>query len=158
MDHDVNKNKLLFIKSLLFEMSCDQVSSDADEETTKSSSISDNKHIEDFDLLDVLTFLSEIGVPEYRDAFFKQGIDGELLVTLDDEDLLYVPVLDKDHRQYILNKIAEYRQIYPKFEKTPEECAFLRVTEWLRENAEYLPIQIRSNPREPIRHVAQNTQ
>lgn len=100
-----------------------------------------SKPLLDYDVLDVAVFLTEIGLPQYSQLFFEQGIDGELLVDLDDDDLVYVPVDDKDHRQYILNKVAEYNLKKPEPPMTKLECVLFKVSTWIAENAEYLPLR-----------------
>lgn len=54
-------------------------------------------------LLQILKVLDAIGLPQYKDAFAREAIDGELFTCLDDETLAEeLEISSKIHRARIL--------------------------------------------------------
>jgi hypothetical protein len=71
----------------------------------------------------------------------SQCVNGDILVDLDDVDLTLLPIDNLSHRAHILKMISRYRRgLKSKKNITPDGMAVLRVTEWLTENSEFIPL------------------
>mmetsp|Transcript_20992 Transcript_20992/g.59053 ORF Transcript_20992/g.59053 Transcript_20992/m.59053 type:complete len:766 (-) Transcript_20992:219-2516(-) len=58
---------------------------------------------------DVSNWLASIGLDRYRDLFFYNEIDGEMLLDIDDDDLLALPIERLGDRKKILRRLKEHR-------------------------------------------------
>lgn len=72
----------------------------------------------------------------------SQGVNGDILVDLDDVDLTLLPIDNLSHRVHILKMISRYRRGLRSKNKdlTPDDLAVLRVSEWLSENSDFMPL------------------
>ena len=59
---------------------------------------------------DVCEWLKKIGMSQYADKFEEEGVDGELLVELDKEDLPDLGVEKPLHQKKLLLKIKELKK------------------------------------------------
>eukprot|EP00008_Paramoeba_atlantica_P009096 CAMPEP_0201480072 /NCGR_PEP_ID=MMETSP0151_2-20130828/4645_1 /ASSEMBLY_ACC=CAM_ASM_000257 /TAXON_ID=200890 /ORGANISM="Paramoeba atlantica, Strain 621/1 / CCAP 1560/9" /LENGTH=773 /DNA_ID=CAMNT_0047861825 /DNA_START=60 /DNA_END=2381 /DNA_ORIENTATION=+ len=64
------------------------------------------KSLEDWNVRDVGNWLKYNKLSEYQEVFFFNEIDGEMLVDLDEDDLLALPIDKIAHRKKILRKLA----------------------------------------------------
>ena len=58
-----------------------------------------------WDVREVGLWLDSIGLSRYRDAFFFNEIDGEMLADIDEDDLIAIPIERLGHRKKILRRI-----------------------------------------------------
>ncbi|CAK64142.1 unnamed protein product (macronuclear) [Paramecium tetraurelia] len=74
------------------------------------------KHMQEWQLEEVCTWLDTLQLGEYKDEFIKNQMTGKTLYALNDNDLkqdLGISVLG--HRKKILQSIEEYKKYYVKF-------------------------------------------
>ena len=62
-----------------------------------------------WDVREVGLWLDSIGLSRYRDAFFFNEIDGEMLQDIDEDDLIAIPIERLGHRKKILRRINMLR-------------------------------------------------
>eukprot|EP00008_Paramoeba_atlantica_P015585 CAMPEP_0201475544 /NCGR_PEP_ID=MMETSP0151_2-20130828/948_1 /ASSEMBLY_ACC=CAM_ASM_000257 /TAXON_ID=200890 /ORGANISM="Paramoeba atlantica, Strain 621/1 / CCAP 1560/9" /LENGTH=732 /DNA_ID=CAMNT_0047855665 /DNA_START=72 /DNA_END=2270 /DNA_ORIENTATION=+ len=68
-----------------------------------------NKNIADWDVVEVGLWLNSINLSQYRDVFFFNEVDGEMLADIDEDDLIAIPIERMGHRKKILRKVATLR-------------------------------------------------
>ena len=69
----------------------------------------DNKKIQDWDVVEVGLWLNSINLSQYRDVFFFNEVDGEMLADIDEDDLIAIPIERMGHRKKILRKVQVMR-------------------------------------------------
>ena len=62
-----------------------------------------------WDVREVGLWLDSIGLSRYRDTFFFNEIDGEMLADIDEDDLIAIPIERLGHRKKILRRINMLR-------------------------------------------------
>ena len=67
------------------------------------------KEITQWTAHEVGMWLSSVGLDKYRNVFFYNEIDGEMLLDIDDDDLLALPIERLGDRKKILRKVNEVR-------------------------------------------------
>ena len=67
-----------------------------------------------------------------------QGVDGPILVSLDEDDLLCLPIHDSVHRKILLAEIEKRKKVPPSVVALSRESKSIsQVDEWLKENASF---------------------
>eukprot|EP00008_Paramoeba_atlantica_P012438 CAMPEP_0201479960 /NCGR_PEP_ID=MMETSP0151_2-20130828/4574_1 /ASSEMBLY_ACC=CAM_ASM_000257 /TAXON_ID=200890 /ORGANISM="Paramoeba atlantica, Strain 621/1 / CCAP 1560/9" /LENGTH=759 /DNA_ID=CAMNT_0047861689 /DNA_START=138 /DNA_END=2417 /DNA_ORIENTATION=+ len=93
-----------------------------------------------WDCIEVLMFISSIGLPQYQEIFMSQGVDGEILEFIDDLDLLSLPIENTEHRKLILSQ-REIAHNYSQKSLTSisrKKKSVSIVDAWIHENAQYI--------------------
>ena len=62
----------------------------------------ETKKLVEWSIDEVGLFLCSISLPQYKDVFYFNEVDGEMLSTVDEEDLLVLPIERMGHRKKIL--------------------------------------------------------
>ena len=65
----------------------------------------ESKRIQDWDVVEVGLWLNSIDLAQYRDVFFFNEVDGEMLADIDEDDLIAIPIERMGHRKKILRKV-----------------------------------------------------
>ena len=63
----------------------------------------------DWDVREVGKWLESFDLGRYRDAFFYNEIDGEMLADIDEDDLIAIPIERLGHRKKIMRRLATLR-------------------------------------------------
>lgn len=82
-----------------------------DPKSLSSASAVTEKDISEWTVHDVGIWLASINLGKYRDVFFYNEIDGEMLVDIDDDDLLALPIERLGDRKKIIRRLNEYRGV-----------------------------------------------
>ena len=69
----------------------------------------ESKRIQDWDVVEVGLWLNSINLSQYRDVFFFNEVDGEMLADIDEDDLIAIPIERMGHRKKILRKVQVMR-------------------------------------------------
>jgi PAS domain S-box-containing protein len=70
----------------------------------------ETKKIQDWDVVEVGLWLNSINLSQYRDVFFFNEVDGEMLADIDEDDLIAIPIERMGHRKKILRKVQMVRE------------------------------------------------
>ena len=69
----------------------------------------ETKRIQEWDVVEVGLWLNSIDLAQYRDVFFFNEVDGEMLADIDEDDLIAIPIERMGHRKKILRKVQMFR-------------------------------------------------
>mmetsp|Transcript_11712 Transcript_11712/g.17752 ORF Transcript_11712/g.17752 Transcript_11712/m.17752 type:complete len:737 (-) Transcript_11712:97-2307(-) len=65
----------------------------------------ETKRMQEWSVVEVQLWLDSIGLGQYRDVFFFNEVDGDMLADIDEDDLIVIPIEKLGHRKKILKKV-----------------------------------------------------